>query len=299
MANPNAPNNQLQAYTSPFAKLKSTGPTKSLSTTIIKIGHLNNSNTGANAPAGIIERLGTKRVELEYVGDFGKIRLTNLASDFIHKHCNSTKNVIKTAVNSAIFQSSMNYQKMKFLQAQAQINTAQANPRSKQSDFEPRAVRMIIRINAPLSRSEIEEEYKSDRQPSWHLDTNLYPPTDLTDVNSIYAATFVGKPTYFIRSLRTLPPSLQPTVQTFRDNHQDPEDPENVKMLNQALRKAHLQPENYLEKVEVGDIIRFSWGQDDSVLHASGNRDLGRIIVLMLFGSRVEINRGDIGYRKH
>ncbi|CAG8949536.1 hypothetical protein HYFRA_00007768 [Hymenoscyphus fraxineus] len=294
--------NQVEYYTSPFAKLRATRPTKSLQNTTIKLGPLNNCHIekGADSLSGIRERKTNQRVELEYVGDYKKTRLTTLAAKFVHKHCTSTKKVVTATVNSVIHQSSLDYQRMNLLQAAAKDGGKKRLLR----EFEPEAVRMLIRISAALPKAEIENAFKALSQPTWHLDTALYVEDQIReeDVNSVYNATFLGRPTCIIRPPSSLAdPVLVAAIGTFRACPRDEgEHPENVKMLNRELKKPSRHPGEYLESVQVGDIIRFSWGQGDSAVHASGNRDLGRIVVLLSFGRRGElVGRWEVGYRLH
>ncbi|CAG8979675.1 hypothetical protein HYALB_00003906 [Hymenoscyphus albidus] len=293
--------NQIQYYTSPFAKLRATRLTKSLQNTTIKLGPLNNCHIekGADSLSGIRERKTNQRVELEYVGDYKKTRLTSLAAKFVHKHCTSTKKVVTAAVNSVIHQSSLDYQRMKLLQAAAEDG---GKKNRLLRDFEPEAVRMLIRISAALPRAEIENAFKALSQPTWHLGTALYAEDQIReeDVNSVYNASFLGRPTCIISPPSSLTdPALVAAIETFRACPRD-EDPENVKRLNRELKKPSRHPGEYLESVQTGDIIRFSWRRGDSAVHSSGNRDEGRIVVLLSFGRSGElVGRWEVGYRLH
>lgn len=70
--------------------------------------------------------------------------------------------------------------------------------------------------------------------------------------------------------------------------------------LNTKFREAELRYEEYLEHVNTGNVIRCSWGQPDSVIHASGAVDgeQDRIVVILIFGSKNEIGESDYGYMK-
>jgi hypothetical protein len=98
------------------------------------------------------------------------------------------------------------------------------------------------------------------------------------EINSVYCMTLLGHSTRIL-----------PETQLVKDLR-----------IKEKLRSGNsvgsedceVLDEQALFPAKCGDILRFTWGQPDSPLHAGGGNDRDRIIVLAVYGSREEIRGG-------
>jgi hypothetical protein len=109
----------------------------------------------------------------------------------------------------------------------------------------------------------------------WHTDGQLYCPEKSGDVNSFYCTTLLGNPT----KVNRVPANGKGTATYYPDA---------------ATR--HILDTGPLQTVELGDIIRFTFAQPDSPLHAAGNTDKDRIFLLIAYGSSNEIRSLPFSY---
>ncbi|VUC25898.1 unnamed protein product [Clonostachys rosea] len=118
--------------------------------------------------------------------------------------------------------------------------------------------------------------------PRWHTDGRMFDCTcpDSTAPHSKYAFTILGPPT---RVMFTSPDAHKilksPSPSGRRWNANDP-DPELAKALESYPQAA----------IEPGQMIRFSWAQQDSPIHSEpDSTDMHRVFVSILFGTESEL----------
>lgn len=103
----------------------------------------------------------------------------------------------------------------------------------------------------------------------WHTDGEMYSPDNPGDINSVYCTTLLGNPT---KVSKAAPANGDRRYSQFADATTG-------SMLDMAP----------LQAVAVGDVIRFSFGQPDSLWHASGKYDRERVFILVVYGSKNEL----------
>lgn len=266
---------KLQKYISPFAVVKSGGTNRTIDA-VVNIDFSSDIKSGNGIWEG---KKSEYQIQLQYFGDYDKHKLINRAVKFILKHASASN--IYEAVRSSIHRSAQNYQKMKVLQTQVLNGGSVAS--------NPEACFITVRIDEAVP-----EDMRVDKEVNWHLDRKIYAPDHPDDVNSIYAATLLGKPTLILQPRSSLPAELQNIGEEFRELGSG--------KLIRKLHESNVPPEEYLEDIKTGDVIRFSWGKSNSVVHAAGSEsgDSDRIVVLLAFGSVKEIAQlgKKFGYRK-
>ncbi|CAG8949537.1 hypothetical protein HYFRA_00007769 [Hymenoscyphus fraxineus] len=257
---------QLQQCISPFARIGTIGSSNSLGDLVITLSLSNN----------VFPRSFRQR-EFPYKGKFNYRDIVDHATKIIFQHSSGqspTYGMVEGAVSSFLTQSLQDYEKNKSLEARLKS--------SSRSNFKPDACHMVIRIHKGSQvPCRLENHY-------WHVD-NHYKPESPGDVNSLYAITFLGKPTLVLKPQSTLPPSIKREAEKVSTGLQIFS--ESRRQLNEEIRNSNLRPNRYLETVKVGDIIRFTCGRNDSPIHAAGdiNGTSDRIFMLIYFGSAKEI----------
>ncbi|KAK7397770.1 hypothetical protein QQX98_012862 [Neonectria punicea] len=120
--------------------------------------------------------------------------------------------------------------------------------------------------------------------PRWHTDGRMFECacSEPQMPHSKYAVTILGPSTRVMATnpaVQAVLESLSDTGQPWDQNDPDP---------GLAKRLAEY-PEAV---VELGQVIRFSWGQDDSPVHSEpDSTGLHRVFVSLLFGSKAEIQK--------
>ena len=122
-----------------------------------------------------------------------------------------------------------------------------------------------IRMTKPTS------EYTN--APRWHRDGRMYDCDQEGNVNFKYAMTLLGNPTLALHESAVTKEVMQ---------REYGEDEEREKLI-EALGNE--------QQINVGrsDIIKFSWGQDDSPIHSEPDMSTERAFVSMMFGSEGEV----------
>lgn len=141
----------------------------------------------------------------------------------------------------------------------------QANGSNPPSQF---AAWLSLRLTLPT------DEYTLT--PRWHRDGNMYKPDHKGDVNFKYAVTLLGNPTRMLSESEL----VKDTMNKYKPQGN---------FRNQIASELASQSQLELRR---GQIVRFSWGQNDSPVHSEPDC-LGsdRIFVSVLFGSEEEMRR--------
>ncbi|CAG8979676.1 hypothetical protein HYALB_00003907 [Hymenoscyphus albidus] len=190
---------ELQQYISPFARIGTTSSSNILGDLAITLRRSNN-----------VYPISFRQRQSPYKGKFNYRNAVDHATKFIFQHSsgqNLTYGMVERAVSSFITQSLQDYEKKKSLEARLKS--------SSRSNFKPDACHMVIRIH---KGSQITDRLENHH---WHVD-NLYKPESPGDVNSLYAVTFLGKPTLVLKPQSTLPPSLQKSKGSQKGLHRTP-----------------------------------------------------------------------------
>ena len=135
----------------------------------------------------------------------------------------------------------------------------------------PAAAWLCVRMTKPTL------EYTT--VPRWHRDGVMFYCDQEGDVNWKYAATLLGNPT------RLLAENEQ--VKRVMSERGD-------RRRVASAEELSLEP---LVDVRNEQIIRFTWGQDDSPVHSEPDMNTDRVFVLVLYGSEREM-RGMCRIRK-
>jgi hypothetical protein len=145
---------------------------------------------------------------------------------------------------------------------------------------------LTIRVTKPTKAFEV---------PRWHQDGQMYPYDEGRKevVRSKYALTLLGPTTLM----------LEPTAHVFRTykrvqtqhnrwyetNGLEPEDEDEDQ--EDMLRHSLADEFKEVAQVRLGDgqVVRFSWGRDDSPVHSEPDLTSDRVFVTILYGSEPEL----------
>ena len=111
--------------------------------------------------------------------------------------------------------------------------------------------------------------------PRWHRDGRMYEADQVGDINHKYATTLLGNPTRVLEASEL--------VQEVMSMEHDRDYDRQRKTCAEAL--AREQPLH----IQAREIIRFSWGQDDSPVHSEPEMKSDRVFLSIVFGSENEI----------
>jgi hypothetical protein len=116
--------------------------------------------------------------------------------------------------------------------------------------------------------------------PAWHRDGPLHPlkVDTFPFTRSKYAVTLLGQPTRFLVNTQHV---IEVTSKAY-DNDLRYDDMASL-FTNEGFDTAEL------EKVELGQIVRFTWGQPDSIVHAEPVITEDRVFLSVIFGNDGEI----------
>ncbi|KAF4464115.1 hypothetical protein FALBO_9056 [Fusarium albosuccineum] len=176
--------------------------------------------------------------------------------------------------------------------------------RTTQSDCngyaeEKRACWLTIRLTKRSTAFEV---------PRWHQDGSMYSYDEGREevVRSKYALTLLGPPTLILHpDEHVYTTHREGLAQHWRwvDAHKPSE--EEIDDADHKLRQRFATEFKYAPSVQVGhgDVIRFSWGRDDSPVHSEPDLVSDRVFMTVLYGSESELERmcewRDEQYGKH
>ncbi|KAH6867561.1 hypothetical protein B0T10DRAFT_502333 [Thelonectria olida] len=118
--------------------------------------------------------------------------------------------------------------------------------------------------------------------PRWHTDGRMFdckcPEPKMP--HSKYGFTILGPSTRVMEPNPAVTSILETGSETGRPWDQNSPDPELAKRLSEYPQAT----------IELGQVIRFSWGQQDSPVHSEpDSTDLDRVFITILFGSEDEV----------
>ncbi|KAH7391990.1 hypothetical protein DE146DRAFT_661374 [Phaeosphaeria sp. MPI-PUGE-AT-0046c] len=135
--------------------------------------------------------------------------------------------------------------------------------------------------------------------PRWHQDGRMFEcDTDMEGVpRSKYALTLLGPATLLLHQNQHIFEAVKYGEEKFfwwRGTGKDVSE-EQVDEADEGLRAWLAEQFEKEEKVKVrnGEVIRFSWGNDESPVHSEPDLDVegGRVFMTVLFGSEAELKR--------
>jgi hypothetical protein len=149
---------------------------------------------------------------------------------------------------------------------------------------------LTIRITQPTDFFKI---------PRWHQDGRMFEcDTDMEGLpRSKYALTLLGPPTLLLHQNQHIFETVKRGEKQFfwwRGTGKNVSE-EEVDDADEGLRAWLAKQFEKEEKVKVrnGEVIRFSWGRDESPVHSEPDLDVewGRVFMTVLFGSEAELKR--------
>ncbi|RDL37503.1 uncharacterized protein BP5553_04936 [Venustampulla echinocandica] len=185
-------------------------------------------------------------------GQFNIRRITKAAAEFIGETCKTSA----TGMESEI-QKFMEVTHQDYLTKTASTISA------------PVGASLVVLVMGRVSK------YNQTPLPQWHVDPTVYIPENEGEACNFYATTLHGYPTMvlaehgFTRKFRLRGFAPIPS-------HSDSDSVPNAK---------------FLQPIETGDIIRFTSGQPDSPLHASGFRYDDQVFLRICYGSEAQIRQ--------
>jgi len=183
------------------------------------------------------------RMTMDYYGALNPERIVKKLAAFLVRNTNANLPEVKKTLHNFINITTENYWSLKRLQQPGTSSTP-----------------LGVFISLRLGKSE-----KFFKTIDWHLDRRLYAAKD-EQINSIYCMAVLGNGT------RVLPESNVANCVRFKG----------VLHLGEFLKTdvRQLLNKQPLLPVKCGDIIRFTWGEPDSPLHAGGKPDRDRVLLL-------------------
>ncbi|KAH8702891.1 hypothetical protein GQ44DRAFT_732618 [Phaeosphaeriaceae sp. PMI808] len=132
--------------------------------------------------------------------------------------------------------------------------------------------------------------------PRWHQDGRMYPYDEARKdvVRSKYALTFMGPTTLMLQpNQRSFDVLKRGTAQHYWWEEKGDVEPtdEEWEETDDALRAwlADAFKDESRVRVGDGDVVRFSWGREDSPVHSEPDMVSDRVFVTVLYGSEAEL----------
>lgn len=139
--------------------------------------------------------------------------------------------------------------------------------------------------------------------PRWHQDGRMFQYDEGREAvaRSKYALTLLGPPTLLLPADATIFETITGAEEKFlwwRGNEGKTSTEEDRDEAHDAMREWLSDKFGKTNKVAVkkGDIVRFSWGRDDSPVHSEPQMVMDRVFMTVLYGSETEL-RSMCGYR--
>jgi len=143
--------------------------------------------------------------------------------------------------------------------------------------------------------------------PRWHQDGCMFSVDEgcVEVVRSKYALTLLGAPTLMLQPHAHVFETIREGEEThvWRPQTDQPDAPleptaEEEDEVADSLRVWLAERFHGTERVQVGSgqVVRFSWGRDDSPVHSEPDSTTDRVFMSILYGSEAEV-RGMCGWR--
>jgi hypothetical protein len=193
-----------------------------------------------------------------------RITKVNTEIDYNHYGCAPTSKIIHGA---AIFVSQ--HSDAELLEIEQTLQdfvriTLEDFRHSKCSVEQPTGAWFTIRIT----------KYEESTAPRWHRDGRMFSCNEPGEIHSKYAVTLLGNTTHVLAESSL----VTEVIGKFEPDSHELRVQRAVKLVGEPLIP-----------IDLGQIIRFTWGQKDSPVHSEPDRKGDRIFMSILYGTRSEM----------
>lgn len=112
------------------------------------------------------------------------------------------------------------------------------------------------------------------KTPRWHRDGRMFQSDDPDEIHSKYATVLLGQTTHILADSQLVSDVIDSSKYQLRNEENA------VKLAGEPL-----------VPLNIGDIIRFTWGEKDSPVHSEPDLKGDRIFVSVLYGTEAELKR--------